>query len=225
MRLIIILSILYGIFAYKYGNIYDVSNLENYDDAIYAMEEIEQDYNKFNKLSTDLKKFINFNDFKCFTGIKTKCLINDDVYEQIDFINGTITNNTILEPRDKKRFSAYVGNLKAINYLHFTYSKELRKPEGDQYFDEYLMFPVELYSYVGYFRYKQSDDSVLKILNYLDNTRHHAKNVIDHINSLKEQIEEFNPDIKKNYVKNYRILRKRKQALWWEGVYNYWFDY
>ncbi len=224
MRIIIILSILYGIFAYKYGNIYDVSSLENYDDATFALEENEHDYNKFNKLNADLKKFINFNDFKCFTGIKNKCLINEDVYNQIEFINGTITNNTMLEPKDKKRFSAYVGNLKAINYLHYTYSKELKRPDGDQYFDEYIGFPVELYSYVGYFRYKQGDDSVLKILNYLDNTSHHAKNVIEHINNLKEQIDEFNPDLKKNYVKNYRNIRKKKQDLWWTEVYNFWFE-
>ncbi len=225
MRILIILSIIYGILAYKYGNIYDTGNLENYEDAIDALEEIETDYKKFNKLNADLKKFINFNDFKCFAGTKNKCLISDDVYKQIEFINGTITNNTILDSKDKKRFSAYVGNLKSINYLHYTYSKELKRPEGDQYFDEYLLFPVELYSYVGYFRYKQNDDSVIKILNYLDNTRHHAINIIDHIKNLKEQIDEFNPDIKKNYVKNYRNIRKRKQSLWWEGLFNYWLGY
>lgn len=226
MRLFIltVFAGIYTIYAYKYGNVIKLDELETYDDAIDALENNEFEYNRFIKLKKDLDKFINFNDYKCYTINKIKCLINEDIYEQINFLNETIRNEEAIATVDKKRFSTYVDNLKSINYIHYTYSSEFVREENDQFFDEYQSFPVELFSYVGYFRYKQDPESIIKISNYLDQTRHHAKNIIDKINIIKEKLDDFNPETRKNYVLNYRNIKKRKNVLWWNDVYNYWFD-
>ncbi len=225
MRLFLLVLIvgIYTVLATKYGNLVNIETLETYEDAMEAIEVNEEEYQKYNSLQNNLNKFINFNDYKCFTNLKKSCVINEDIFEQINFLNETIRNDTRLNSSDKKKFSTFVGNTKSINYLHYHYSKEFKRDENDQYFDEYQVFPVELYSYVGYFKYKQENETIIRISNYLDKTRHHAKNILDRITEIKNQLIEYNPETKKNYVRNYRNIRRRKNILWWNDVYYFWF--
>jgi hypothetical protein len=213
---------LYQINAEKIGKIFDVNELETYEDAIDALETNEKNYKDYMDLKKNLKKF-NVDDFKCNTSFKNKCVINEHVFEQINFINDTVVNKTSLENGNKRKFSIFVNNIKTINYIHYSYSNELQKYNDDIYFTEYYPFPVELYSYVAYFKYEQDEETIIKISNYLDVSRHHAKNIIDHIRSLEEKLSEYDNDIQRNYVRNYRNINKRKNILWWHDMYYYFF--
>ncbi len=208
--------------AYLYGNRINISEIETLEKIDEVYDRIYKELKEYKLHRNDLEKFNDIHDYKCFgEKYKKKCVINSDSYEHIDFVNYTIGNNTVLESKEKSLFNKYVNNFKSINYLH--YKNEFLLEDLDDFDDYYYQFPTELYAYGGYFRYTIDEESKIKILNYLDSTRTHLKNILDYINGTNQVLEHYNPDIIANYNINYRIIKKHRNKLWWYEFFGWLF--
>ncbi len=228
--LVTLISILSQVvIGYRFGNIIDTNKIESTRDLYLISKQIQNDYTEYNSIRKNIKKFQNFSNFKCMKSkeyqYKDGCIVDENVFQQIEFVNNTVNNNTILEGKEKGKFNTFVANIKVINNIHYINSELIfnESLRNDQYFYEYHPFPTELYSFGGYFRYKFDENSIIKISNYLDVTYHHLKNIIDYLDTQKIMLSEHNPDTIKNFQINNKNFKNRRVLLWYQEIF--WFLY